>query len=223
VREDSHRELRESLGAYVLGHLDPAEQDAVASHLATCADCRAELAELTPVADALTGAKRSSMRTADRVPEGLRSRMEAAIRAETSRQRRSRVVRSAGAVLVAAAVIVLMVIGVGSLLDRTPAAPVPEVIAVQVDSDLDSVTASAGLIAHTWGVEVKLQATGLDAGATYQAVVLGSDDRTYPAGTFTGTGDKTINCNLQASVLRPDARGFQIVDEQGEVVISSEF
>lgn len=43
--------------------------------------------------------------------------------------------------------------------------------------------ASAGLIAHTWGIEVK----------------------------------------LQASVLREDARGFQILDQQGEVVISSEF
>jgi len=54
-------------------------------------------------------------------------------------------------------------------------------------------------------------------------VILGADDVEFPAGTFTGTGPNTIDCNLQASVLREDARGFQIFDQQGGVVISSDF
>ena len=54
-------------------------------------------------------------------------------------------------------------------------------------------------------------------------MVLGVGDQEFPAGTFAGTGPNTINCNLQASVLRDDALGFQILDERGEVVISSEF
>lgn len=221
---DSHQQLRESLGAYVLGHLDTAEDDLVRTHLATCADCRAEAAELRPVVTALAVAKRASAGIPDPLPpQGLHARMDAAIQAESVRQRRSRLTRAAGAVLVAASVVVLTVIGVGSQIDRTPTAPTPEVVAVVVDSDLDAVTASAGLIAHTWGTEVKLQTTGLDAGATYQAVVLGDGDLSFPAGTFAGTGPNTINCNLQASVLREDARGFQILDQQGEVVISSEF
>ena len=218
---DSHQELRESLGAYVLGHLDPAEADAMRAHLDTCAQCRADVAELSPVATALVAAKASSAAGAVQVPDELRPRMDAALAAEAGRQRRTRVLRSAGAVLVAASVIVLMVIGVLSLIDRTPAAPTPEAVAVVVE--VDAVTASAGLIAHTWGTEVKLQTAGLDAGATYRAVVLGSGDAEFPAGTFTGTGPATINCNLQASVLREDARGFQILDDQGEVVIRSEF
>jgi len=172
---DPHQELRESLGAFVLGHLDPAEADRVRAHLATCAQCRADLAELTPVATALALAKPASTISAGRVPDELRARMDAAIRSEAGRQRRTRVVRSVGAVLVAASVIVLMVIGVTSLIDRTPTAPTPEVVAVEVAAELAAVTASAGLIAHTWGTEVKLQTTGLDDGATYQAVVISSE------------------------------------------------
>ncbi|MDQ4040021.1 MAG: zf-HC2 domain-containing protein [Actinomycetota bacterium] len=219
----SHRELRESLGAYVLGHLDPGEAEVVQAHLDTCAQCRADIAELGPVAAALSTARPRLAVDAGQVPAGLHARIDAAISAEAGRRRRTRALRSVGAVLVAASVIVLMVIGVVSLLDRAPSTPTPEVVAVVVDSDLDSVDASAGLIAHTWGTEVKLQTTGLDAGAPYRAVVLGAGDQQFPAGTFTGTGADTINCNLQASVLREDARGFRILDARGQVVISSEF
>ena len=48
-----HQELREQLGAYVLGQLDLATRTALETHLADCASCRAEVAEaLPPVADA---------------------------------------------------------------------------------------------------------------------------------------------------------------------------
>ncbi|MGH3584881.1 MAG: sigma-70 family RNA polymerase sigma factor, partial [Pseudonocardia sp.] len=42
-----------TLGAYVLGHLDPTERTAVEAHLDCCPDCRAELAEHAPVVDPL--------------------------------------------------------------------------------------------------------------------------------------------------------------------------
>ncbi|MGX5657907.1 zf-HC2 domain-containing protein, partial [Geodermatophilus nigrescens] len=47
---DEHRELREQLGAYALGHLTGAERDRVRAHLDGCADCRAELADIAPLA-----------------------------------------------------------------------------------------------------------------------------------------------------------------------------
>ena len=40
------REIRQALGVYVLGAIDPAERAQVDEHLATCADCREELASL---------------------------------------------------------------------------------------------------------------------------------------------------------------------------------
>jgi hypothetical protein len=52
--------LREAVGAYLLGALDPAESDRVATHLAGCASCRAEygeLAELLPLLASVTEAE----------------------------------------------------------------------------------------------------------------------------------------------------------------------
>src|SRR6516165_11273973 len=40
------REIRQALGVYVLGAIDPAERAQVDEHLATCPECREELASL---------------------------------------------------------------------------------------------------------------------------------------------------------------------------------
>jgi predicted anti-sigma-YlaC factor YlaD len=222
VTEDSHRLLRESLGAYVLGHLDPADEDAVRTHLATCAECRAELAELQPVANALAGARRRPV-LGGPAPRALQHRVEDAVAAEAGRRRRAHLVRSVTTLVAAAALVVVAVLGITMFIDRTPAAPVPETVAVQVASELDQVSATAGLIAHTWGVEVKLTTAGLAAGSQYQAFVLGENGGEVWAGTFTAIGEETMNCNLQSSVLRDQASGFEIRDQAGDVVISSDF
>ena len=39
---------------------------------------------------------------------------------------------------------------------------------------------------------------------------------------FLGTGAKTLNCNLNASVLREDARSFAVLDGGGAEVLSAE-
>ncbi|MGH3441088.1 MAG: zf-HC2 domain-containing protein, partial [Nitriliruptorales bacterium] len=46
---NDHRELRESLAAYVLGALDPADRHAVEEHLHTCAECRDEVSRFSPL------------------------------------------------------------------------------------------------------------------------------------------------------------------------------
>ena len=48
-----HEELRNQLGAFVLGALGPAEQAEVRTHLAVCDECAAEVRALRPVVDAL--------------------------------------------------------------------------------------------------------------------------------------------------------------------------
>ncbi len=221
MTEDAHRALRESLGAYVLGHLDQADEDAVRAHLSTCDQCRAELAELQPVANALAEVRRRPATIP--TPRTLQRRVESAVAAEAGRARRSRLVRSLTTLAAAAALIVVAAFGIATFIDRTPDAVVPENVAVQVESSLTDVTATAGLIAHTWGTEIKLEAAGLELGSAYRAVVVSADGDRVPAGQFVGTGANTITCNLQTSVLRDDATGFMIVDAQDQIVISSDF
>ncbi|WP_205860606.1 DUF4394 domain-containing protein [Phycicoccus sp. HDW14] len=89
--------------------------------------------------------------------------------------------------------------------------------------EVSGVTATAGVVPHTWGVEVRLTASGFAAGDRYRVVVLGEDGRTYPAGEFVGTGARPMVCNLNSSVLRADAAGFEVLDGAGTVLAQSTF
>ncbi|MGI8901958.1 MAG: hypothetical protein ACR2HA_13735 [Nocardioides sp.] len=85
------------------------------------------------------------------------------------------------------------------------------------------VTAAADLVAHTWGVEVKLRATGFDEGARYRVAVIGRDGSRSSAGEFVGTGAREMSCNLNSAMLRDDAVGFVVRDRAGSVVARSDF
>ena len=84
------------------------------------------------------------------------------------------------------------------------------------------VQASAVAIPHTWGVEITLDADGFARGAVYRVVVRDEGGRTVSAGEFIGTGDAAMRCNLNSSVLRADATGFDVLDDRGAVVLHGE-
>jgi len=76
----SCREIRHALGVYVLGAIEPGDRAQVDEHLATCADCREELASLAglpallrrvPTAEAERLRRRP--RTGSPVTPGIRS------------------------------------------------------------------------------------------------------------------------------------------------------
>ncbi|MFE9835336.1 anti-sigma factor domain-containing protein [Streptomyces sp. NPDC005551] len=82
--EDAHL----AVGAYVLHALPAAEEAAFENHLAGCADCRAEVAELLEVVTLLAGAETAS------VPPHVRARtLEAVSRIPLDRPRRPSAVR----------------------------------------------------------------------------------------------------------------------------------
>lgn len=215
--DDTHLPYREWIGDYVLGDLDAPLTSRLEEHLAICARCTAEVGELRAVVGELSAAEVGVVAELPQPSPALQGRVLAAVRAE--RRRAARRVWSlplAAGLAAAVAGIVAVVV----LLPRAPAAPPQEQVAGVVA--LAGVTAEAALVNHTWGVEVKLVVTGLAAGEEYAVAVETLDGGRVGAGSFVGVADVPIRCNLNASVLRPDAAGFTVTDAAGEVVVTAD-
>ena len=212
----SHEELREALGTYALGQLDPVEHEQVREHLDGCDTCAADLAEIQPVATALRGVDAGTVLPAGMMPPPeLDERIRRALPPVSSRDRRWPVV--AGGALLAAAAAAAVVTAV-VVRDTTPTPPVIAVPQLQV---APGVTATAGLVDHTWGVEIKLQATGLRAGERFTVWVVADDGSRHGAGEILGVDDTRIVCDMSSSVLLDDAASFRVVDAAGGEVIAA--
>ena len=113
-----HEEIRELLPGYVLDALDPEESALVQSHLSGCAACRREVAAFLRVTDQLAvgAAEALQPRSAPR-PELEERILRAAslMRARQSERPRPRW----AAVLAAAAVVLILLLGAGNLLQWT--------------------------------------------------------------------------------------------------------
>ncbi len=226
-----HRELREELGPYVLGQLAGDRWRAVHDHLETCAACRADVDDIAPVAG-LLGAARDRVRAdeladPDHVPP-LSDELIAEVRAANESPAADVVPlrpRHPGRwVAAAAAVAVLLAGGVGYAAgaaggdDGGEAVPLEAVVVRALDP---AVIAQAALVPHTWGMEVKLTATGFTAGEAYTVTVTDEAGRIVGAGEFLGTGSAEMRCNLNSSVLRADASLVQVRGADGEVVLDA--
>ncbi|WP_433799653.1 zf-HC2 domain-containing protein [Actinomycetospora sp. CA-084318] len=241
-----HRELRERLGAYVLGGLDATEHRAVDAHLTDCPSCRAERDAIAPLAAPLRAIDPD--RLDDAVPAGpgpagldaVRRRVhaedtqdtadladaadlagtarpqDAAVTPLARRRPRVRLLLAAGAVVVA-----LAGGAVGYGLGVRGAEGPQEPVAVQ--ALVPGVEADAATIAHTWGVEVVLTARGFEPGRTYLVAVTDRDGRSVGAGAFVGTGGNEMVCRLNSPVLPREATGFVVTTTQGDEVVRSRF
>lgn len=217
--DEQHRMIREALGVYVLGHLDPVQAARMGAHLDGCAPCRAEYEALAPLASALRDVDPEALGHSARPAAALEARILAEIRTERrSRRRRSAVQRTL--VGAAASIVLVLTFVAGDQLTRdSPTSPVA-LESVAVSSKVEGVTATAALVDHTWGVEIKLTATGLEDGATYTTTVQ-EGRRDYAAGEFVGVFGVEIRCNMSASVLRAQATGFTVWDSDGKPVLNA--
>ena len=220
MTDDSHRAMRESLGAFVLGHLDPTETSRVRAHLDGCAACRAEHEALAPLALALRDVDPDSLEGSSEPGALLGARIEASIGTERTRRRRRAAVQRALVGTAASMILVATFLAGGQIAgDDAPAGAPLE--AVAVSSAVSGVSADADLVDHTWGLEIKLNASGLKKGESYTATVQAAG-REHPAGQFVGVTDVVIHCNMSTSVLRDEATGFTVWDREGRPVLHAE-
>jgi len=223
VVNDDHRELHELIGAYLLGELDEAEMTRMHDHIDQCATCRQELLSLQAIATALDGVSVEGL-DVDQTPDsGLEQRVIDAIGLERRRERRQAFLRI-GAAAAAACLLAVLGFAAGTAVDRDGLATPPVGVTLEpvtVDSPR-GVIASADLVDHTWGLEIKLEATGLPDGVRYVGVVRDAAGREFPAGAFIGVTGTTVLCNMTTSVLRADAVSFVVRAPDGQTVLRSQ-
>ena len=178
----SCREIRHALGVYVLGAIEPADRTQVDEHLATCAECREELASLAGLPALLRRvptAEAERLAVADQADsatdEKPRDDLLPSLLARTAQARRVRRWRE----LAAAAAVVVLALGAGaagaSLLGSGPAAP--PAAHGQASHTWHTVSAVDGRTGATltvkyasvhWGTLMTAQVSGIPAGTVCQ-------------------------------------------------------
>jgi predicted anti-sigma-YlaC factor YlaD len=182
----SCREIRHSLGVYVLGAIDPAERALVDEHLAECADCREELASLAGLPALLRRvptAEAERLAVADQADpvaeETSADEMLPSLVARTAQARRVRRWRE----LAAAAAVAVLALGAGAagasvLGSGTPGSSSHVQAAAahtwHTVSGVDSVTGATLTVKYAsmpWGTTMAARVSGIPAGTVCEFVV----------------------------------------------------
>lgn len=218
-----HRHWREMLGAYALGELDENQRTALRAHLDGCEHCRAQLREVEPVAAALAEADPRLFEAEEPRPsadlwERTIARVDRARQTEDElqRRRRNRLVRWSAFVAAAA---LLVVIGSFALVPKIAGPPLEPVAFSEVPAGVE---AEANLIDHTWGTETVLVVSGLEDGETYRLTLRDEEGEAVPSGAFIGTGNRPIECRMNAALLREEATGLEVRTSGGKLVLEAD-
>lgn len=206
-----HRQLREQLGAYVLGALDHDERLTVDQHLDGCATCRDEVARLSSLPSLLD---RLSVEEATsrplRPPAGLLDDVVARIDRDRRRGRRMLRVWQVAAAGLATAALVLWAPWQGQ----------PEIDAMVAPSQpiAAPVEGQAELMAWEWGTTVRLEVVGLPARDGYVLWVVAADGRRQQAGAWGPTADHSARVIGASAILRDALERVEITDADGELL-----
>lgn len=157
-----HERFRRDLGVYVLGGLEPGERDGFEEHLATCDQCRDELADLA-VLPSLLGRLPVPEDGGPVAPPPVGSVLRRIAAEQGRARRRARLLGTlaAAASLVAAVVVALALVG-------PPAPAGAEFLA-------DDRAATATVQARDWGMVATLRVSQLPARDGYTAVAVRAD------------------------------------------------
>lgn len=187
----NHRELRLSLGAYLLGALDPEEAKAVEEHVGTCAECQAEIEQLellpalldaVPAARAEALAKEPAALKDEQTPPVLLARVRA--------RRRSLRVRWAGVLTGAAAASLAAGIALGPVV-TTAAHPEPTPTPTAATYTLaapDGPHVDLALVRKGWGTELNLACHGMPSSGVFSLWVVTSGGEEERAASWSSTG-----------------------------------
>jgi anti-sigma factor RsiW len=227
---DGCAEVRLSLGAYVLGALDPADRSRVDTHLAGCPECRDELASFAALPGLLGRVSRAEVETepVDPGPQ-LLERLLGAAAAERRHDRRRRVLT-----LVAAGVMVLAAIGVSVGIGVTRSGHTAQVaVPVGTAETFTATNPQTGVQATVtewkkgWGASVQVSVLGVTAdlaGPSCQLIAVGPDGKTDVAASWSApvagyTGVSKVNASGSTALAAKDITAFKIVGSDGATLV----
>jgi anti-sigma-K factor RskA len=216
-----HQRLREALGGYVLGALDPAERRGLEQHLKECRDCTDELARLSPLPGLLGRVSEREVRAGLLVPsddllDGVISRLAREERSLRSQVRRWRIATVAASFAALVAVVIAV----------APWRPAPDRVIAPVSpvaADATAVTGQAAAIAWEWGTTVELQVEELPRRDGYVLWAVADDGRRERAGTWGVTASGHARVRGASSIARSELRRVEVTDRQGHVLMSFDF
>lgn len=217
------------LGAYSMGVLDDQEAAAVEAHLAGCAACHRELAELNETRDRLAEAPPEAfLEPSGDAPEDLLLRRTLrSVRANRPRRSHTRLLVAA---TVAAAVLGLgggVLIGGHDGIPTAPASVTARPAGVRTATGANPaggarLTASV-LPANGW-VRVKVRMTGVPPGVECRIVVTAKDGSTRPAGSWrtSAAADPPV-VDGAAAVAPADVAAVTVATAGGEPLVTVPF
>jgi anti-sigma factor RsiW len=186
----SCREIRQALGVYVLGAIDPAERAVVDQHLAVCPDCREELAGLAGLPAMLrkvpiSEAERLTMPELDLGADQLPTKeILDSLVARTANVRRIHRWRG----LAAAAAVAILALGGGVAVTSAlqPSGTPAPVGAHWLDvAHTEAATGARIEVKYRrmpWGTDMQVHVTGLKPGSVCEFVVTNSRGQSLPVG-----------------------------------------
>jgi len=204
---------RTDLGAYLVGSFDPAERAEVEQHLATCTDCRSEMAELGPLPGVLGRIDAAEARDRLLTPSpDLLTRALAAVD-EHEQQARGRLLR--WKVAAAAAAVVAVMAEAGPQLITKGAEGTPMAV-------MTGVTAAGMGSMHqrAWGTAVHLELTGLPPASGYRAYATARDGRTEVAANWGASPDGRATVVGTTAIPRNELASIQIRTVDGRPLLT---
>lgn len=225
---DGCAEVRLSLGAYVLGALDPADRSRVDAHLAGCPECRDELASFAALPGLLGRVSRAEVEgePIDPGPQ-LLERLLGAAAAERRHDRRRGLLTT-----VAAGIIVLAAIGVtaGAVQDHHSSSTPKVAGASQTFTATDPTTHVQASITEWkkgWGASVEVSVVGVTsdiAGDSCQLIAVGPGGKTDVAASWAApaagySGPSKVNASGSTALAAKDITAFKVVGSDGKTLV----
>jgi hypothetical protein len=201
---------RLSLGAYVLGALDPVERAAVDAHLSECASCREELAGFAAMPGLLSRVRVEDVLEPNPSPsratsDSLIGRLRAARRA---RRRRLGAAAAAAVAAIAAAAIVISATDTGG-------GGTSNVASISATNARTGVSASFGVRPAPWGTAVQVRLRGVPPNTHCQLIVRGRGGEREVAGSWRATYDGTAKLQTATAIPRDRLTAFEIATASG--------